>query len=198
MSGKPWTPERKAEHAKRMKARWRNPTYRKSQSTKNLLAMADAQRRAAASERMKRLNEQMRSDEALKKKCVAGMTRSRRDPAYRAIQSLVMTETMARPALREIARQHACVINRDPDVRERQWAGRRRKLLEAAAPPPFAEEAKTPPVKNLSVRIRPRQPSVKLPRKRVDYSAGGYPCRADPPIAVGSDPLLQRLVDGQR
>jgi hypothetical protein len=134
MSGKPWTPKRKAEHAKRMKARWRNPKYRRDQAAKSSAAMADALRRVAASERMKALNERMRSDHALKKKCVKGMTRARRKPRYRAIQSLAMRETMTRPELREQARQHACAINRDPEVREKQWAGRRRKLPEAAAP----------------------------------------------------------------
>jgi hypothetical protein len=141
VSGKPWTPERKAAMSKRMKARWRNPKYRKAQAARNRKAMADAQRRAAASARMKQLNERMRSDEALKKKCVKGMKRARRKPAYRAMQALVMAETMSRPELRAAARQHAIAINRDPDVRGKQWAGRRRKLLEAAAPqaPPRPE-----------------------------------------------------------
>lgn len=135
MSGKPWTPERKAAQAIRMRARCRNPKWRAAQSKKSRAAMADPVKRAQASERMKLLNERMRTDAALKKKCVKGQKRARRKPSYRAVQSLTMKETMAKPENRETARQHACAINRDPAVRERQSAGRRRKLLQASAPP---------------------------------------------------------------
>jgi hypothetical protein len=130
MSGKPWTPERKARFSRQQKARWRDPKLRKAQAER----MADPAKRAASSERMKRLNDRMREDKALKKKCVRGMKRVRRSAAYRAIRSLVMRKTMARPENREKARLHACKINRDPKVREKQWAGRRRKQLEASAP----------------------------------------------------------------
>jgi hypothetical protein len=82
------------------------------------------ERKAASAERMKRLNERMRTDPALKTKCVKGQKRARRKPGYRAMQALTMAETMARPEVREKARQHACKINRDPEVRKRQWAGR--------------------------------------------------------------------------
>jgi len=54
------------------------------------------------------------------------------------------------------------------------------------------------PVKNLSIRIRRPPRRVLLPRKTVDYSAGGEPVRAEPPISVQSDPLLERLKAGQR
>lgn len=43
----------------------------------------------------------------------------------------VMRDTMSRPELRELARAHAARINRDPDVRQRQWAGRRAKRAAA-------------------------------------------------------------------
>lgn len=83
--------------------------------------------RAASSERMSRLNARMRDDAKLKQKCIRGQKRARRQPAYRAIQSLVMKDIMARPGARSRARRHCVAINKDPKVRRRQWAGRRRK-----------------------------------------------------------------------
>lgn len=137
MSGKPWTDERKAAHAASMTARWRDPAYRAKQQSR---PVASPEARAAAGERMKQLNEQMRTDTKLKAKCVRGMTRTRRRPEYRAMQSLVMAETMARPENRAKARQHACEINRDPETRARQWAG---KIRNGATPrPPRAKRAK--------------------------------------------------------
>lgn len=131
MSGKPWTPERKAAYSVRMRKRWRDPKYRKARAEQSRAIATDPEKRATASERMKRLNERMRSDPALKKKCVAGQKRARRKPGYRNMQSLTMRETMAKPENRETARQHARRINRDPKVRARQWDGRRRKQKEA-------------------------------------------------------------------
>nr|WP_311538547.1 hypothetical protein [uncultured Bradyrhizobium sp.] len=143
MSGKPWSAERKAAHAKRMKARWSNPAYRSAQVGRLRALNNGATARAAASERMRQLNERMRSDDALKRKCVSGMTKSRRDPAYRKMQSLVMAETMSRPENKAKAREHCASINRDPKVRDRQWAGRRRntKIAEKPARGPGREAA---------------------------------------------------------
>lgn len=85
------------------------------------------QMRATKSAMMKALNARMRLNEDLKRKCVAGQKRVRREPAYRAIQSLVMKDIMSRPGARSRARRHCVAINKDPKVRRRQWAGRRRK-----------------------------------------------------------------------
>lgn len=52
--------------------------------------------------------------------------RVKQDASYRAMQALCMAETMAKPANREKARAHAQRINRDPEVREKQNAGRAR------------------------------------------------------------------------
>lgn len=127
MSGRSWTPERKAAFAKATRERQRDPKVREAMSKRATASMANPTRRAAAAERMKLLNERMRTDKALKKKNIAGMKRTRGKKSFRAKQARIMTETMARPQLREKARQHACDINRDPEVRKRQWAGRRRK-----------------------------------------------------------------------
>jgi hypothetical protein len=82
--------------------------------------------------RMQLLNLMMKRDPALKARCVAGMTRVRRDPTYRAIQSAVMKEMMSRPEMREQARQHAVRINKNAAIRKRQWKGRRRKAQQGA------------------------------------------------------------------
>lgn len=132
MSGCPWTPERKAAMAQRMRTRWKDPDYRRDQSRKRAAAMQDPARRAAASARMKRLNARMRDDEELMRKCVRGQKKVRRTPAYRAMQSAVMTDIMARPELRRRARFHCIAINKKPKVRKRQWAGRRRKQAQRA------------------------------------------------------------------
>jgi hypothetical protein len=137
MNGKPWSPDRKLAQAKRMKARWSNPSYRSAQVGRLRLLNNGPEARQQAAQRMKQLNERMRSDKALKKKNVAGQKRARRDPAYRAIQSLVMAETMAQPEMRELAREHCRQINRDPKVGKRQTRGKRRKqeLAEATRIP---------------------------------------------------------------
>lgn len=122
-----WTPERRAAHAARLKQRWRDPTYRAAQAEKRRAAMRDPRRRAQASARMKTLNLRMRHDEELKAKCVRGQKRVRRAPAYRETQALVMADIMARPEQKRRARFHAIRINKNPKVRKRQWAGRRRK-----------------------------------------------------------------------
>ena len=61
-----------------------------------------------------------------------------------------------------------------------------------------SETAENQTVRNLSVRNRRLPQQVKLPRRPIDYSAHGDPCRAEPPISVGQDPLLLRLKGGQR
>lgn len=83
-----------------------------------------AEQRALKAKQMRELNERMRTDVELKARTVAGAVRARQDPAYKAMQALTMADVMSRPENKEKARQHACRINRDPDVRERQWAGR--------------------------------------------------------------------------
>ena len=83
-----------------------------------------AEQRAIKSKQMREMNERMRTDPDLKARTVAGATRARQKPEYRAMQALTMADVMSRPENREKARQHACDINRDPEVRERQWAGR--------------------------------------------------------------------------
>ena len=91
------------------------------------------------SDRMAALNQRMkRKNSAIKRRCIAGMKRVRQDAAYRAVQAAVMRSIMARPEMRDLARQHATTINRDPEVRKRQWQGRRGKY----APPhlPLQEE----------------------------------------------------------
>lgn len=131
MSGKPWTPERRAAFASSMSERWRTGVYAKRKP-----AVISPNERAARSARASALNIRMRDDEALKRKCVRGMKRVRRSPAYRAIQAAVMVDVMSRPELRRAARFHCIKINKKPKVRKRQWAGRRRRAalrqLEAA------------------------------------------------------------------
>lgn len=89
--------------------------------------------RAAASARMKRLNNQMRLNDAMKAKCLAGRRRAC-DAAARDIQRAVMTELMGRPEMKAKARAHAVKMNRDPAMRVRQWEGRRRKAKQADCP----------------------------------------------------------------
>lgn len=141
MSGKRWTPERKAAHAARMRERWRRSVYAKRAAP----TIGEAAR-AARSARMKCLNDRMRDDKELKRKCVRGQKRVRRTQSYRAIQSAVMTATMARPELRALAAEHAARINKDPTVRRRQWAGRRRKkwLAQATAESAIAASLRRP------------------------------------------------------
>ncbi|MBR0855518.1 hypothetical protein [Bradyrhizobium liaoningense] len=141
MSGQPWSHEQKAAHAERMRLHWADPAYREWLTAKSQARSTTPEARAAASERMRKLNERMSADPALKRKCIAGQKRVRRSKSYRQMQSLVMTETMARPENREKARQHACKINRDAAVRKRQWDGRRRKQLK----PPPKPKASAPP-----------------------------------------------------
>jgi len=122
MSGKPWSAERKASFAAMVRKRWRTGVY-----ARRLIAqIADAERQARA-ERMRALNRRMQHDEQLKAKCVRGQRKVRRSPDYRAIQSALMKDIMARPELRQRARFHCVRINKNPKVRRRQWAGRRRK-----------------------------------------------------------------------
>lgn len=127
MSGKAWTEDRKVAQSKRMKARWRNPEYRAAQTAKNGANNRNPVRRADASGRMKRLNARMRDDDKLRHKCIRGQKRVRRSPEYRAIQSAVMADIMSRPEMKRAARLHCKKINRNPRVRRRQWAGRRKK-----------------------------------------------------------------------
>jgi hypothetical protein len=73
---------------------------------------------------MKRLNERMRTDIELKAKMIEGQKRVRGTPEARERQALHMQVTMADPKNREISRQHAREINRDPEVRKKQNASR--------------------------------------------------------------------------
>lgn len=122
MSGRPWTPERRAAFAAAMRERWRRGDYAKRRRV--VLSPAERARRQA---HMRRLNFRMSFDENLKSKCVAGQRRVRRQAAWRNVQAAVMREIMARPGMREKARQHCRRINKNPRTRKRQWAGRRRK-----------------------------------------------------------------------
>lgn len=146
MSGKPWSEERKAAFSIQQKARWRSPKLRAAASERSRNTMADPALRAAKSELMKALNERMRADEALKKKCVKGQKRVRRRKRFRAERSAAMRLMMRKPENREKARQHAIAINRDPEIRARQWEGRRRKAAEALQPKP-AEAPPRPQIK---------------------------------------------------
>lgn len=80
--------------------------------------------RAKRSERMRKLNARLREDPELRKRWHASVSEARRRDDYRAMQSLTMAETMAKPENREKSRQHAARINRDPETRLRQNAGR--------------------------------------------------------------------------
>jgi hypothetical protein len=121
MSGKPWTPERREAFSAAMRQRWRSGQYADRRP-----ATITADERAARSGRMKRLNACMRDNEALKNKCIRGQKRVRRAPAYRSVQAAVMADVMSRPEMRRQARFHCIKINKNPKVRKRQWAGRRR------------------------------------------------------------------------
>jgi hypothetical protein len=78
--------------------------------------------------RMAELNRRMkRKNSAIKRRCIEGMRRVRQDPVYRAIQGAVLREIMSRPGMRAKAIAHAVAINRQPDVRAKQWATRRAK-----------------------------------------------------------------------
>ncbi|MGD0420570.1 MAG: hypothetical protein ABSA68_13490 [Xanthobacteraceae bacterium] len=130
MSGRPWTPERRTAFGVTMRKRWRAGQYAGRRA-----ATVTETERAARSGRMKRLNGRMRDDEALKNKCIRGQKRVRQSPAYRAIQSAVMADVMSRPELRRQARYHCIKINKNPKVRKRQWAGRRRKSVQRVPAP---------------------------------------------------------------
>ena len=127
MSGKPWTSDRRAAFSASMRKRWRAGAFARRRP-----ATISSAERSARSVRMKRLNARMRDDDILKNKCIRGQKRIRRSAGYRAIQSAVMTDVMAAPELRRAARFHCIKINKNPKVRKRQWAGRRRKLKAAA------------------------------------------------------------------
>lgn len=122
-----WTPERRRAQGKRMKKRMRDKTVRAETLARLEKANSDPANRAAASVRMKQLNNRMSTDDKLKAKCVRGQKRVRQDPTYRAIQSAVMTDIMSRPENKAKARNHVTKLNKDPEARRRQWAGRRRK-----------------------------------------------------------------------
>lgn len=122
MSGKPWTSERKAAWAKIVKAWWKAGVYRRRK--RRVCTEAE---RAASSALMKALNIRMRDDNELKGRCVRGMRRAKRSRAYRDVQAAVMRETMKRPEMRRGARYRIIAMNRNPKMRKRQWAGRRRK-----------------------------------------------------------------------
>lgn len=128
-----WTPERRAAQAERMRQRFKDPAHRAAHAAKMAKAMQDPARRAASSARMKKLNARIRDDDTLRAKVIRGQKRVRRAPQYRAIQSAVMKDLMARRReLRRGARFHCISINKNPKVRKRQWASRRRKAARAA------------------------------------------------------------------
>jgi hypothetical protein len=86
-----------------------------------------AAERARRSARMKSLNMRIRDDDALRVKVIRGQRRVRNNPIYKLIQAAVMKDIMSRPDMRRAARNHCIKINKNPKVRKRQWAGRRRK-----------------------------------------------------------------------
>jgi hypothetical protein len=133
MSGKPWTRDRRTTQSRRMRRRMRKPQQREKQRVSMTARMQSTAQRLASSMRMKVLNARMRADEKLKAKCIRGQKRVRRSPGYRAMQSLVMKDVMARPEMRRTARFHCIKINKNPRVRKRQWAGRRRRAATRAA-----------------------------------------------------------------
>lgn len=122
-----WTPKRRRAQAKRMKKRMQDQTVLAETLERLQVARDDPANRAAASDRMKQLNNRMSTDEKLKAKCIRGQKRVRRDPAYRSVQSVVMADIMSRPENKAKAREHVTKLNKDPKMRRRQWAGRRRK-----------------------------------------------------------------------
>lgn len=130
-----WTPERRRAQGKRMKKRMRDKTVRAETLARLRAANDDPANRTAASVRMKQLNNRMSTDDKLKAKCVRGQKRVRRDPVYRATQALVMADIMSRPENKAKARKHVTKLNKDPEARQRQWAGRRRKKQERVANP---------------------------------------------------------------
>jgi len=128
MSGKPWTPERKAAYRIAVRKRWRQGIYARRRA-----AVITAAEHEARSARMKALNRRMQHDDALKAKCIRGQRRVRRSPQYRAVQAAVLKDIMSRPEQRRRARFHCVRINKNPLVRRRQWAGRRRKAQQEQA-----------------------------------------------------------------
>lgn len=122
-----WTEERRQAQRDRMKARMADPVIREETMARLQAGNLDPATAAAASLRMKALNERARTDQELKTRMVEGATSTRRKPAHRAKQSKIMAQTMARPENREKAREHAIALNTDLIFRRRQEAGKRRK-----------------------------------------------------------------------
>jgi len=119
-----WTPERKVKQAEIMRRRNREPHFLKRKAH----SFISPDERSARSGRMKRLNQRIRDDHALRAKVIRGQKRARSDPAYRAMQALTMADLMeSRPDLKVRAKYHCKKINRNPETRRRQWATRRAK-----------------------------------------------------------------------
>ena len=83
----------------------------------------------SASDRMKALNERMKTDPILKGRNRSGIRKTRQTPEYRAKQAEVMRQRWRDPVtgqrLREGVKANADRINGDDEIRRRQWAGRR-------------------------------------------------------------------------
>jgi hypothetical protein len=137
VSGKPWTPERRAAFSESMRKRWAGGAYAKRKPPS--IDPADRRRR---SEQMKALNARAATDAELKRAMVKGATRARRKPAWRAVQALVMADIMSRPENKAKAAAHCRRINRNPRTRKRQWAARRRRKRARGA----AAEQASPPI----------------------------------------------------
>jgi hypothetical protein len=130
MSGKPWTPERCAAHAERMRSRWSDPDYRAKQSKSRKAVAADPAWRAKKSALMSDLNRRMKSDASVKAANAAGRYRSFFDGSRSAALAARMSETMRRPDLRSRAAEHCRSIGSSENSR-RGWKTRRLNKLRA-------------------------------------------------------------------
>jgi hypothetical protein len=125
MAGKPWTEERRAEHSRRMRRRWKGGEFANRKSP----TIADAERERRSG-RMRALNVRMLLDEKLKARNIRSVTKSRRRPDARAIASAVMTDRMQRPDMKASAAAHC----RRPGASERTkkgWRTRHRRAAKA-------------------------------------------------------------------
>jgi hypothetical protein len=74
---------------------------------------------------MKALNARIRSDPFYRALWLSSILKAAGSPAKKRKLSKLMRATMAKPENRAKAARHASEINRDPDVRRRQTAGKR-------------------------------------------------------------------------
>lgn len=119
-------PERRAEHGRMMRKKWRDPEYRRRKTEAATLQMADPAQREVARGTMKRLRIRLRDDERLEAKRSRRAKASLTDPAYVAVQSEVMKDLLARPDIKRASRFRLIKMNRNPAIRKKQAAGRRR------------------------------------------------------------------------